>query len=78
MRRKTQGVRVMGKYGELRATRGRGQPSWCVCRVMGEETGGWKLELGGAQGDGGSEGDEKIRRTERDKEEDNQAGVCAG
>ena len=45
---------------------------------MGEEKGGWKLELGGAQGDGGSEGDGEIRRTERDKEEDNQAGVCAG
>ena len=50
----------------------------CACRVMGEEKGGWKLELGGAQGDGGSEGDGKIRRTERDTEEDNQAGVCGG
>ena len=43
---------------------------------MGEEKGGWKLELGGAQGAGGSESDGEIRRTERDTEEDNQAGVC--
>ena len=45
---------------------------------MEEEGAGGKLKLGGAQGDGGSEGDGEIRRTERDKEEDNQAGVCAG
>ena len=36
------------------------------------------MELEGVQGDGGNEGDGEIRRTERDKEEDNQAGVCAG
>ena len=47
-------------------------------RVMGEGGGGGKLKLGGAQGDGGSEGDGEISRTERDKEEDNEAGVCAG
>ena len=45
---------------------------------MGERGGGGKLQLGGAQGHGGSEGDGEIRRTERDKREDNQAGVCAG
>ena len=45
---------------------------------MGEEKGGWKLELRGAQGDGGSEGDGEIRRTERNTVEDNQAGVCGG
>ena len=43
---------------------------------MREEKGGWKLKLGGGQRDGGSEGDGEIWRTERDKEEDNQAGVC--
>ena len=46
--------------------------------AMGEDKGGWKLKLGGAQGDGGSEDDGEIRRTKRNKEEDNQAGVCAG
>ena len=30
------------------------------------------------RGDGGGEGDGEIRRTERDKEEANQAGVCGG
>ena len=45
---------------------------------MGEEKGGEKLKLGSAQGDAGSEGDGEIRRTERDTEEDNQAGVFAG
>ena len=43
-------------------------------RVTGEGGGG-KLQLGGAQGDRGSEGDGEIRRTERDNEKDNQAGV---
>ena len=47
-------------------------------RKMGERGGGGKLKLGGAQEDGGGEGDEEITRTERDKEENNQAGVCAG
>ena len=45
---------------------------------MGERGECGKVKLGGAQGDGGSEGDGKTRRTERDKEEDNQADVCAG
>ena len=47
-------------------------------RVMGEEKGGGKLKLGGAQENAGSAGDGQIRRTENDKEDDNQAGVCAG
>ena len=37
-----------------------------------------KAKTGGAQGNGGKEGDGEITRTERDKEENNQAGVCAG
>ena len=47
-------------------------------RVMGKGGGGKKLELGGAQGDEGGEGDGEIRTTERHKEEDNQTGVFAG
>ena len=48
--------------------------------VMGEGGGG-KLKLGDAQGNGRSESDGEIRRTDRDKEdkeEDSKAGVCAG
>ena len=47
--------------------------------MMGEGGGGGgKLELAGAQGYEGSEGDWEIRGTARDKEEDSQAGVFAG
>ena len=51
--------------------------------MTGEEKGGWKLELGGAQGDGGSEGDGEIRSTEGGgarwarREDAAGAGVCA-
>ena len=38
----------------------------------------WEAETGKCAGNGGSEGDGEIRRNERDKEEDYQAGVCAG
>ena len=47
-------------------------------RRVWEEKGRGKLKLGGAQEDAGSEGDGEIRRTERDREEGNQAGVCGG
>ena len=38
----------------------------------------WEAGTEKCAGNGGSEGDGEIRRTERHKKEDNQAGVCAG